>query len=148
MEPFDVEILLTHAPGGVALVGSGSSAALREVTVLARVGTGAAMLILPDALRHRLRLPTLDTQVVTITDGTVAHYEVVGPVTLHCVGRTVTCRALALPGDLPVQLGSQPLAAMGLSADVISRRVVLDPDDAGPPRTSTGSAAVLDAATS
>ncbi|GHV47816.1 hypothetical protein AGMMS49546_37830 [Spirochaetia bacterium] len=97
---------------------------IRQTTVQALVDTGAWTLVINPATREKLGLRVLRTETGTLADGTVAVYNLAGPVEVIWKNRSATCDALVVPGADEVLLGTIPLEAMDLMVNPRLEEVV------------------------
>jgi len=87
---------------------------IRQTTVKALVDTGAWTLIINEETQEKLGLRVVGTETATLADGTVAVYNLVGPLEVCWKNRRTICEALVLPNADEVLLGAIPLEAMDL----------------------------------
>ncbi|GHU24305.1 hypothetical protein FACS1894172_10650 [Spirochaetia bacterium] len=97
---------------------------IRQTTVQALVDTGAWTLVIDPATREELGLRVLKTETGTLADGTVAVYNLAGPVEVIWKDRSATCDALVVPGADEILLGAIPLEAMDLMVNPRLEEVV------------------------
>ncbi|GHV74489.1 hypothetical protein AGMMS49940_17910 [Spirochaetia bacterium] len=97
---------------------------IRQTTIRALVNTGAWTLVIDPATREKLGLRIIKTETGTLADGTVAVYNLAGPVEVIWKNRSATCDALVVPGADEVLLGAIPLEAMDLMVNPRLEEVV------------------------
>ncbi|GHV77780.1 hypothetical protein AGMMS49942_26010 [Spirochaetia bacterium] len=97
---------------------------IRQTTVQALVDTGAWTLVIDPATREKLGLRIIKTETGTLADGTVAVYNLAGPVEVIWKNRSATCDALVVPGADEVLLGAIPLETMDLMVNPRLEEVV------------------------
>ncbi|GHV43484.1 hypothetical protein AGMMS49546_25220 [Spirochaetia bacterium] len=97
---------------------------IRQTTIQALVDTGAWTLVIDPATREKLGLRVLRTETGTLADGTVAVYNLAGPVEVIWKNRSALCAALVVPGADEVLLGAIPLEAMDLMVNPRLEEVV------------------------
>ena len=100
---------------------------VRRMIVNALVDSGAYMLAINENLRHQLGLLSLDQQIAELADGSKIKLDIVGPVDLRFKSRATTCRAMVLPGDSEILLGSIPMEDMDLLIDPKHQQLILNP---------------------
>ncbi len=100
---------------------------IKRLTVNALVDSGAYMLAINHQIKAQLDLAVLDVQVAELADGTQVKLEVVGPVEVRFQNRSTTVRAMVLPGDAEVLLGSIPLEDLDVVIDPRQQRLVVNP---------------------
>ena len=97
---------------------------VRRETVPAIVDSGAAMLVLPQALVKRLGLPLGDAVKVRYADGRGAQRRQAKGVFLKLLGRDTTLPALVEPKRKTALIGAIVLEALDLLVDCTHQRVV------------------------
>ncbi len=100
---------------------------VRRMIVNALVDSGAYMLAINENLRHQLGLLSLDQQIAELADGSKIKLDIVGPVDVRFKNRATTCRAMVLPGDSEILLGSIPMEDMDLLIDPKHQQLILNP---------------------
>jgi clan AA aspartic protease len=90
---------------------------VREATVRALADTGAATLVINEAVRQKLGLEIKGRRGAVLADGARQIYEVTEPVDIHWKDRETSCRALVLPDAREVLLGAIPLEDLDLIVD-------------------------------
>ena len=88
---------------------------IRKITLNALIDTGAWTLVINEDIREKLGLKVLGTELEVLANGTIAEYNLAGPVEIRWNNRRVTCDALVLPDADEVLLGLIPLEAMDLT---------------------------------
>ena len=101
---------------------------VKKIIVKALVDSGAYMLAINENLRYQLGLPQLDQQIAELADGSKIKLDIVGPVDLRFENRATTCRAMVLPGDSEILLGSIPMEDMDLLIDPKRQRLIVNPE--------------------
>jgi len=109
------EIILKNA-GDVSNVRRGfvKEPEIRQTTVTAMVDTGAATLIINEAICQQLGLDVVDTFEAELADGAEQIYDLTEPVQIQWKNRKTTCQAVVVPNANDVLLGAIPLEAMDL----------------------------------
>lgn len=100
---------------------------IKSLKVNALVDSGAYMLAINEHIKAQLDLPLLDKQIAQLADGREVELEVVGPVEIRFENRSTTVRAMVLPGDAEVLLGSIPMEDMDVLIDPKQQRMVVNP---------------------
>lgn len=100
---------------------------IKQVKVNALVDTGAYMLSINETVRTQLDLPFIEKQFGTLADGTLIEVDIVGPVEIRFENRSTTVRALVLPGDTEILLGSIPLEDMDVLVDPKQQKLLVNP---------------------
>jgi len=101
---------------------------VKKIIVKALVDSGAYMLAINEHLKYQLDLPQLDQQIAELADGSKIKLDIVGPVDLRFENRATTCRAMVLPGDSEILLGSIPMEDMDLLIDPKRQRLIVNPE--------------------
>ena len=109
------EIILRNA-GDVTNVNRGyiNEPEIRQTTVTAVVDTGAATLVINEALRRQLGLTVESTYQAELADGSVETYSLTESVQIQWKDRKTACQAVVVPNGNNVLLGAIPLEAMDL----------------------------------
>ena len=87
---------------------------IRQTNVTAMVDTGAATLVINEAVRRQLGLAVEGTYVAELADGTVETYGLTEAVQIQWKNRDAICRAVLVPNANDILLGAIPLEAMDL----------------------------------
>ena len=101
---------------------------VKKIEVKALVDTGAYMLAINENLKYQLNLPQLDEQIAELADGSKVRLDIVGPVDVRFENRSTTCRAMVLPGNTEVLLGSIPMEDMDVLIDPKQQKLVVNPE--------------------
>jgi clan AA aspartic protease len=101
---------------------------VKRVFVKMLVDTGCYMLAINENIKEQLQLPYHETRKGQLADGTIAEYEVVGPVELRFKNRTTVCLAMVLPGDSEPLLGAIPLEDMDVLIHPQRQELIVHPD--------------------
>lgn len=102
---------------------------VRRTTVSALVDSGAYMLAVNEHLKAQLGLPVLDKQEAELADGSHVMLEIVGPVDVRFANRATTVRAMVLPGDAEILLGSIPMEDMDVLIDPKRQQLIVNPEN-------------------
>ncbi len=100
---------------------------IKQVRVNALVDSGAYMLSINETIRAQLDLPFIQKQFGTLADETLIEVDVVGPVEVQFENRSTTVRAIVLPGDAEILLGSIPMEDMDVLIDPRAQKLVVNP---------------------
>lgn len=100
---------------------------VRRAKVSALADSGAYMLAVNEHLKAQLGLPVLGEQEAELADGSHVMLEIVGPVDIRFANRETTVRAMVLPGDAEVLLGSIPMEDMDVLIDPKRQELVVNP---------------------
>ena len=96
---------------------------IRQATVTALVDTGAAMLIINEAVRQQLGLVVEDTYVAELADGAAQTYGLTDSVQIHWKDRKTICQAVVIPNANDVLLGVIPLESMDLIINPVEQEL-------------------------
>ena len=101
---------------------------IKRAKVIALVDSGAYMLAINEQLKTQLDLAVLGNQVAELADGTRISLEIVGPVEVRFENRSTSVRAMVLPGNAEVLLGSIPMEDMDVLIHPREQRLVVNPE--------------------
>jgi clan AA aspartic protease len=101
---------------------------IRRMKVSALVDSGAYMLAINQQIKTQLNLQKVGEQAAELADGIQTRLEIVGPVDVKFENRSTTCRAMVLPGDAEVLLGSIPMEDMDVLIDPKQQRLIVNPE--------------------
>jgi len=101
---------------------------VKRMWVTALVDTGSYMLAINENIQEQLQLPVLEKRKAQLATGQIIECDVVGPVELRFENRETTCRAMVLPGDSEVLLGSIPLEDMDVLIHPLRQELIVNPD--------------------
>ncbi len=107
---------------------------IKRMQVTALVDNGAYMLAINEHIKTQLDLAVLDTQAAELADGTQIDLEVVGPVDVRFANRSTSVRAMVLPGDAEVLLGSIPMEDMDVLIDPKRQQLIVNPKNPYKPK--------------
>ncbi|MBD0373084.1 MAG: clan AA aspartic protease [Pyrinomonadaceae bacterium] len=100
---------------------------IKRLKVNALVDSGAYMLAINEHIKTQLDLPVLEQQVAHLADESEVKLDIVGPVEVRFKNRSTTVRAMVLPGEEEVLLGSIPMEDMDVLVDPKQQRLVVNP---------------------
>lgn len=100
---------------------------VKQVRVKALVDSGAYNLCINETVQKQLDLPFIEKQIVTLADESLLEVDFVGPVDIQFENRSTTVRALVLPGDAEVLLGSIPMEDMDVVINPKEQRLTVNP---------------------
>ena len=100
---------------------------IKRLKVNALVDSGAYMLAINEHIKEQLDLPVLEERVVRLMDEGERRVNVVGPLEIRFENRRTTVRAMVLPGDAEVLLGSIPMEDMDVLIDPKQQRLAVNP---------------------
>jgi clan AA aspartic protease len=87
---------------------------IRQLNITAMVDTGAATLVINEAVRQQLGLVMESTYAAELADGSAQTYGLTEAVQVQWKNRKVACQAIVVPNANDVLLGAIPLEAMDL----------------------------------
>jgi clan AA aspartic protease len=102
---------------------------IKRAKVTALVDSGAYMLAINDQIKTQLDLSVLDNQIAELTDGSKVKLEIVGPVEVRFENRSTSVRAMVLPGDAEVLLGSITMEDMDVLIDPKRQQLIVNPEN-------------------
>lgn len=100
---------------------------VKQVRVKALVDSGAYNLCINETLQKQLDLPFIEKQIVTLADESLLEVDFVGPVDIRFENRSTTVRAVVLPGDAEVLLGSIPMEDMDVVINPKEQKLTVNP---------------------
>ncbi|WP_190643262.1 retroviral-like aspartic protease family protein [Oculatella sp. FACHB-28] len=100
---------------------------VRRIIVRALVDSGASMLSITPAIRDYLDLPKVDEQQAELADGSVAQFDVVGPVELRFENRKTVEYAIVVPNSPDVLLGAHPMQDLDVLVDPKREVLIVNP---------------------
>ena len=101
---------------------------IKKLEVEALVDSGAYMLAINEGIKIQLDLPKIEEQVAELADGSQQKLEIVGPVEVHFENRSTSCRAMVLPGDAEVLLGSIPMEDLDVLIHPKQQKLIVNPE--------------------
>lgn len=101
---------------------------VKRIYVSALVDTGSYMLAINENIQEQLQLPIVEKRKAQLATGEIVQCDVVAPVELRFKNRATTCRAMILPGDSEVLLGSIPLEDMDVLIHPLTQELIVNPD--------------------
>lgn len=101
---------------------------IKQVTINALVDSGAYMLCINENIRAQLDLPLIEKQLSRLADESLLELEVVGPVEVRFENRSTTVRAVVLPGNSEVLLGTIPMEDMDVLIDPKQQKLTVNPE--------------------
>ena len=81
---------------------------VKRMRVTALVDTGSLMLAINENIQEQLQFPVVEKRKAQMANGSIIECEVVAPVEIRFKNRQTTCRAMVLPGDSEVLIGTIP----------------------------------------
>lgn len=101
---------------------------VKHIWVTALVDTSSYMLAINENIQEQLQLPVVEKRKAQLATGEIVQCDVVAPVELRFKNRATTCRAMVLPGDSEVLLGSIPLEDMDVLIHPLRQELIVNPD--------------------
>ena len=101
---------------------------VRKMNVRALVDTGALMLCINESIQAQMQFPVIGTKQAQLANGHVIEVPLVGYVDVRFKNRDVSCRAMVLPGDAEVLLGSIALEEMDVLIDPQRQELIVNPE--------------------
>ena len=97
---------------------------IRQATITAMVDTGAATLIINEAVREQLGLMLEDTFGARLADGSVQRYPYTEAVQVQWKDRKVIIQPVLIPNAPDVLLGAIPLEALDLIINPLKEELI------------------------
>jgi clan AA aspartic protease len=101
---------------------------VKHMPVNMLVDTCAYMLSINETIQEQLQLPFLEKRKAILADGSVAEYDVVGPVMVKYKNRTATCNAFVLQGDTEPLFGAIPMEEMDVLVHPRRQELIVNPE--------------------
>ncbi|WP_026043692.1 retroviral-like aspartic protease family protein [Treponema primitia] len=115
--------LLNAGDVGNAKRGIIKASAIRKTSVRALVDTGAATLVINEAMRQKLGLGIESVGDVTLADGGTEECQFTEPVKVCWKNRSTSCEAMVMVHGDEVLLGAIPMEAMDLTVNPARQEV-------------------------
>jgi len=97
---------------------------IRKVKVTSLVDSGS----INENIKEQLGLEVMDRQIFESANGEKGTYDISEPIEVRFINRSTTCRALILPGNSEVLLGSIPMEDLDVIIDPKMQTLALPPD--------------------
>ena len=101
---------------------------IKSMHVNMLVDTGAFMMAINESIQAQLQLPFKQKRKVQLADGSVAEYDVVGPIEVRFKNRQATCNAFVLKGDAEPLLGAIPMEEMDVLVHPTRQELFVNPE--------------------
>lgn len=101
---------------------------IRRITVPSLVDSGSYMLAINENIQSYLQLPFIERRRVQLANSQIVDCDIVGPVELHFKNRGTSCRAMVLPGDSEVLLGSIPMEDLDVMIHPQRQELIVNPN--------------------
>jgi hypothetical protein len=86
------------------------------------------MMCINETIKEQLGLDIIDEQVVELATGQKERLKIIEPIEVIFLNRSTSCRALVLPGDAEILLGSIPMEDLDVIIDPKTQTLALPPD--------------------
>src|SRR5690242_16419034 len=101
---------------------------IKRITVTALVDSGSYMMAINENIQEYLQLPVVDKRKAQLANGEIIECDVIAPLELRFKNRSTTCRAMVLPEDAEVLMGSIPLEDLDVLIDPLRQELIVHPD--------------------
>ncbi len=101
---------------------------IKSMHVNMLVDTGAFMMAINETIQAQLQLPFKQKRKAQLADGSVAEYDVVGPIEVRFKNRQATCNAFVLKGDAEPLLGAIPMEEMDVLVHPTRQELLVNPE--------------------
>jgi clan AA aspartic protease len=101
---------------------------IKRITVTALVDTGSYMLAINETIQEYLQLPVVVKRKAQLASGEMIECDVISSVELRFKNRQTSCRAMVLPGDAEVLLGSIPLEDLDVLIHPLRQELIVHPE--------------------
>ncbi|MFT4062746.1 MAG: retroviral-like aspartic protease family protein [Edaphocola sp.] len=92
------------------------------------VDSGSYYLCINETIKEQLGLSVLESRKAQLADGSVAEYEVAGPIEIRFKNRRCTVDAMVLKGDNEPLLGAIPLEDMDVLVHPLRQELIVNPE--------------------
>jgi len=92
------------------------------------VDSGALNLCINENIQAQLQLPFLEKRVAELANGSLAEYDLVGPVVVKFKNRQTVCNALVLQGDNEPLFGAIPMEDMDVLLHPSRQELIVNPE--------------------
>jgi clan AA aspartic protease len=100
---------------------------IRNFTVSALVDSGSLYPAINENIQEYLQLPFAGKKRLELANGTIQEFDLVGPLVIKYLDRNSAIRAILLPGNSEVLLGSIPMEEMDLIIDPCRQELIANP---------------------
>jgi clan AA aspartic protease len=101
---------------------------IKRITVTALVDSGSYMLAINENIQEYLQFPVVGKRKAQLANGEIIECDIVTGVELRFKNRETACRAMVLPGDSEVLMGSIPLEDLDVLIDPLRQELIVHPD--------------------
>lgn len=101
---------------------------IKSMHVNMLVDTGAFMMAINESIQAQLQLPFKQKRKAQLADGSVAEYDVVGPIEVRFKNRQATCNAFVLKGYGEPLLGAIPMEEMDVLVHPTRQELLVNPE--------------------
>ncbi len=101
---------------------------IKRITVRMLVDSGAYSMAINENIQEYLQLPVVDRKEFYLADGRMVMCDVVSPLDVRFANRSVTCRAVVLPGDAEPLMGSIAMEELDVIIHPKRQEMVVNPE--------------------
>ncbi len=101
---------------------------IKRMQVNILVDTGSYYLCINETIQEQLGLSVLEKRKGQLADGSVAEYDVVGPIEIKFKNRRCHVDAMVLKGDSEPLLGAIPLEDMDVLVHPLRQELIVNPE--------------------
>ena len=101
---------------------------IKSMHVNMLVDSGAFMMAINESIQAQLQLPFKQKRKAQLADGSIAEYDVVGPIEVRFKNRQATCNAFVLKGDAEPLLGAIPMEEMDVLVHPTRQELLVNPE--------------------
>ena len=102
---------------------------IRKLEVKALVDSGAYMFAINEKIKTQLGLEAIDHQTAELANSEILKLEIVGPIDIKSENRSTTVRAMVLPGESEILLGSIPMKDMDVVVEPRKQQLIVNPEN-------------------
>ncbi len=101
---------------------------VRHMDINMLVNSGAYMMSINENIQEQLQLPFVEKRKAQLADGSIAEYDVVGPIQVRFANRKAVCNAFVLKGDNEPLLGAIPMEEMDVLIHPLRQELLVNPE--------------------
>ena len=101
---------------------------IRKCNIKMRANPKLYMMAINQTIKNQLGLDVVYTKKVTLANGDVEEFDVVGPIDIRFKNRKATCNAFVLKGDSEPLLGAIPMEEMDVLIHPLRQELIVNPE--------------------
>ncbi len=101
---------------------------VKQMNINMLADSGAYMMAINENIQAQLQIPILEKRKAQLADGSIAEYDVVGPIEVKFKNRRCYVEAFVLPGDSEPLLGAIPMEEMDVLIHPQRQELIVNPE--------------------